>query len=85
LEGGPKFAEKRDEPPLWAPNYYPEVRFWDIGACSNHTPSAIQSEPQRKSAHLVAQYEKHGQSDEDETSVLKESARRKSENRASEG
>jgi hypothetical protein len=22
---GPKFAEKRDEPPLWAPDYYPEV------------------------------------------------------------
>jgi hypothetical protein len=25
LEGRPKFAEKRDEPPLWAPDYYPEV------------------------------------------------------------
>jgi hypothetical protein len=28
--GAPKFAEKRDEPPLWAPDYYPEVGFGEI-------------------------------------------------------
>jgi hypothetical protein len=25
LGSGPKFAEKRDEPPLWAPDYYEEM------------------------------------------------------------
>ena len=36
LGTGPKFAEKRDERPLWAPDYYPEVGL--LGSDRDYSP-----------------------------------------------